>query len=119
MDASSIVAGGAASMSPSSPVSSRHGIAPKRKRSTGMTGLDSSPGSLADDDHAENEKKRQPGVKRACNECRQQKVSHHARRASCLQFPFSFPLPLSRSLFCHLNPVPRCPESLVSPICVQ
>jgi hypothetical protein len=79
MDASSIVAGGAASMSPSSPVSSRHGIVPKRKRST----IDSSPGSLADDDQAENDKKRQPGVKRACNECRQQKL-----RCDVVQDPF-------------------------------
>lgn len=43
--------------------------------------LDSSPGSPdADDDHdgldGLDGKKRQPGVKRACNECRQQKVSH-------------------------------------------
>lgn len=71
---------GAASMSPTSPVSSRHGGGTfKRKRSTGLTGLESSPGSFVDhdhdDDHADGDKKRQPGVKRACNECRQQKVS--------------------------------------------
>lgn len=76
-------------MSPTSPVSARsHGLshasglggangAAKRKRSSvGMVG--SSPGSPdGDDDLAgdHNEKKRQPGVKRACNECRQQKVS--------------------------------------------
>lgn len=40
-----------------------------------MTGIESSPGSVLDDDHADGDKKRQPGVKRACNECRQQKVS--------------------------------------------
>lgn len=40
-----------------------------------MAGLESSPGSDHDDDN-ELGKKRQPGVKRACNECRQQKVSH-------------------------------------------
>lgn len=46
-----------------------------------MVGLESSPGSGNDDDHGEHgdlgdhDKKRQPGVKRACNECRQQKVS--------------------------------------------
>ena len=39
-----------------------------------MAGHESSPGSGHDDD--ELSKKRQPGVKRACNECRQQKVSH-------------------------------------------
>ncbi|KAL1851364.1 hypothetical protein VTK73DRAFT_9451 [Phialemonium thermophilum] len=76
--------GGAASLSPTSPVSIRSlGVAngsQKRKRSAGghMSTMDSSPGSIADDhdvgDHSE--KKRQPGVKRACNECRQQKVSH-------------------------------------------
>lgn len=67
-------AGGATPGSPTSPVSSRHGGgAVKRKRS--MPGPESSPGSGHDDDH-ENGKKRQPGVKRACNECRQQKVSH-------------------------------------------
>lgn len=66
---SSILVGGA-SLSPTSPVSSR---GPKRKRSTGLNGLEDSPGSFADDDHGD-DKKRQPGVKRACNECRQQKV---------------------------------------------
>lgn len=75
MDGSSIMAaGGAASMSPTSPVSSRHGGVPKRKRSAGIGGLESSPGSFAEDDHGDGDKKRQPGVKRACNECRQQKV---------------------------------------------
>lgn len=66
-------------MSPTSPVSSRYGhgngnMSNKRKR-TSMTGIESSPGSVLDDDHADGDKKRQPGVKRACNECRQQKVS--------------------------------------------
>lgn len=74
MDASSILNAGGASLSPSSPVSSRHGNGgPKRKRSSIMGGVESSPGSGNDDDHGD--KKRQPGVKRACNECRQQKVS--------------------------------------------
>ncbi|KAH7196700.1 uncharacterized protein B0J16DRAFT_4528 [Fusarium flagelliforme] len=90
MDGSSMMAGGAASMSPTSPVSSRHGHGHansngiKRKRSS-MAGIDSSPGSGLDDhDHdAEQEKKRQPGVKRACNECRQQKL-----RCDVVQDPF-------------------------------
>ena len=65
-----------ASQSPISPIA-RHGSF-KRKRST--TGLDTSPGSGMDDEDNSllgdpNDKKRQPGVKRACNECRQQKVS--------------------------------------------
>lgn len=67
------VGGPSASQSPISPIH-RHGSV-KRKRS--MTGLDSSPGS-GDEDNSmldPNDKKRQPGVKRACNECRQQKVS--------------------------------------------
>lgn len=44
-----------------------------RKRNVVGAGFDSSPGSIDDGDDAD-EKKRQP-VKRACNECRQQKVS--------------------------------------------
>jgi hypothetical protein len=58
---------------------------PKRKRSNGMGTLESSPGSINDDDHGDHndqgdhDKKRQPGVKRACNECRQQKVSQPLR----------------------------------------
>ncbi|KAI1040514.1 hypothetical protein LB505_005700 [Fusarium chuoi] len=90
MDAS-MMAGGAASMSPTSPVSSRHGHGHghgnsngtnKRKRSS-MAGIESSPGSNLDDHDAEQEKKRQPGVKRACNECRQQKL-----RCDVVQDPF-------------------------------
>jgi len=80
MDSKAAAAG---SLSPTSPVSIRsHGGAnggPKRKRSSGavMSPIDSSPGSDHDDDlDGHPEKKRQPGVKRACNECRQQKVSH-------------------------------------------
>lgn len=73
----------ASSLSPTSPVSVRsqvfaHGSsngASKRKRSS--VAMADSPESADDDDgtgeHG-NEKKRQPGVKRACNECRQQKV---------------------------------------------
>lgn len=82
MDGSPGVGRGALSMSPTSPASSRHGNGmPKRKRSGGM-GLESSPGSINEDDHGDhndNDKKRQPGVKRACNECRQQKVSQPLR----------------------------------------
>ncbi|KAI9899046.1 hypothetical protein N3K66_005507 [Trichothecium roseum] len=78
-----MAAGGAASMSPTSPASSRQGAGlVKRKRSTGF-GIESSPGSINDDEHGEHEKKRQPGVKRACNECRQQKL-----RCDVVQDPF-------------------------------
>jgi hypothetical protein len=45
----------------------------KRKRSGAE--FESSPGSGGDDNEDEGERRRQPGVKRACNECRQQKVS--------------------------------------------
>lgn len=80
MDGPAIIsAGGATPVSPTSPVSARYAPngPPKRKHSS--MALDSSPGSNAghDDENGEpDSKKRQPGVKRACNECRQQKVSH-------------------------------------------
>ncbi|KAJ9152042.1 N-terminal fungal transcription regulatory domain-containing protein [Pleurostoma richardsiae] len=82
-------AGGAASLSPTSPVSVRSHGGPngilKRKRSGGgvIGAMDSSPGSVIDDDGEHGEKKRQPGVKRACNECRQQKL-----RCDVVQEPF-------------------------------
>jgi hypothetical protein len=44
----------------------------KRKRS-GIE-FESSPGTGGENDDDEAERRRQPGVKRACNECRQQKV---------------------------------------------
>ncbi|KAI0126533.1 hypothetical protein BJ170DRAFT_684121 [Xylariales sp. AK1849] len=85
MDGQSLIGAGSASLSPTSPVSARHAPTIKRKRSSG--GLDSSPGSGigGDDDQSliEREKKRQPGVKRACNECRQQKL-----RCDVVQDPF-------------------------------
>lgn len=64
--------------SPTSPNSMRNGngsISVKRKRS--IAGFESSPGSLdvIENEEDEAERRRQPGVKRACNECRQQKVS--------------------------------------------
>lgn len=87
MDGSPLLAaGGGASLSPTSPVSVRSiaGLnGAKRKRSAGgpASQFDSSPGSvLNDDDGDQSEKKRQPGVKRACNECRQQKVNPVTQR---------------------------------------
>lgn len=58
-----------------SPAVASDGAGQARKRNLGMAGLDSSPGSMDDVEEIENrdEKRRQP-VKRACNECRQQKV---------------------------------------------
>ncbi len=77
----------AASLSPTSPVSVRShagangGSKRKRNSVTVASAIASSPDSDHDDDVADHpEKKRQPGVKRACNECRQQKVSHRASR---------------------------------------
>ena len=55
----------------------RNGLgAVKRKRSA--AGFESSPGDsleVQENEDEEAERRRQPGVKRACNECRQQKVS--------------------------------------------
>lgn len=44
-----------------------------RKRTHEAAGLDSSPGSGVGEGEG-NDERRKPGVKRACNECRQQKV---------------------------------------------
>ncbi|KAF3387168.1 Regulatory protein LEU3 [Penicillium rolfsii] len=46
---------------------------PGRKRNVTIAGMDSSPGSIDDGEDNGDDKRRQP-VKRACNECRQQKV---------------------------------------------
>lgn len=60
-----------------SPAVASDGVGSARKRNAGVAGLDSSPGSMddAEDIEMRDEKKRQP-VKRACNECRQQKVRY-------------------------------------------
>lgn len=99
----------ASSLSPTSPVSVRsqgfaHGSAnggSKRKRSS--VAMADSPES-ADDEDGEHghEKKRQPGVKRACNECRQQKVREsaflHTKSESLLCSPIPSELPLLQHL---------------------
>ncbi|KAJ5130343.1 uncharacterized protein N7515_006382 [Penicillium bovifimosum] len=56
-----------------------------RKRNTTIAGMDSSPGSIDDmeDNESREEKRRQP-VKRACNECRQQKL-----RCDVIQDPWT------------------------------
>ena len=87
MDGSGILsaASGATPVSPTSPLSARHAPNGFNKRKRGSMVADSSPGSIGgqDDDGLDLEsKKRQPGVKRACNECRQQKVSHHVAPSS-------------------------------------
>ncbi|KAI9826995.1 MAG: hypothetical protein M1819_007089 [Sarea resinae] len=57
-----------------------------RKRGPSIAGLDSSPGSIddGDGDEGQDDRRRQPGVKRACNECRQQKL-----RCDVVQDPFT------------------------------
>ena len=59
----------------SSPTSIRNGTANAKRKRSGA-GFESSPGSvdIAENEEDEAERRRQPGVKRACNECRQQKV---------------------------------------------
>ncbi|KAI9773095.1 MAG: hypothetical protein M1840_008216 [Geoglossum simile] len=65
----------------------------RRKRNRSIAGLDSSPGSIDDgtgtvgshdeEEGGHDERRRLPGVKRACNECRQQKL-----RCDVVQDPF-------------------------------
>ncbi|KAI9781289.1 MAG: hypothetical protein M1839_006082 [Geoglossum umbratile] len=66
----------------------------RRKRNRSIAGLDSSPGSIDDgtgtvgshddEEGGHDERRRLPGVKRACNECRQQKL-----RCDVVQDPFA------------------------------
>lgn len=57
-------------------------ISPKGKRKRIHTQeLSSSPGSAEDGYEGNGDKRRPPGVKRACNECRQQKVRRQCVRA--------------------------------------
>ena len=60
-----------------SPTSAKAGPGRGRKRTQDNAGLDSSPGSGEGEAEEHDDRRRQPGVKRACNECRQQKVSRH------------------------------------------
>jgi hypothetical protein len=72
---------GAVSGGASSPTSARPGTGGSYKRKRSGLEFESSPGSGGDGDDDEGERRRQPGVKRACNECRQQKVSHFPPKA--------------------------------------
>lgn len=93
--------GPASSLSPTSPVSVRSQVfahngsngGAKRKRSS-VAMMGDSPESDDDDATGEHshEKKRQPGVKRACNECRQQKVCLTQCCVPVLSAPLSSPL---------------------------
>lgn len=70
---------GAASGGATSPTTSaRPGTGGSYKRKRSGVEFESSPGSGGEDNDDEGERRRQPGVKRACNECRQQKVSHES-----------------------------------------
>jgi hypothetical protein len=74
---------GAASGGASSPTTSvRPGTSGSYKRKRSGVEFESSPGSAleGEGDDDEVERRRQPGVKRACNECRQQKVSQEASK---------------------------------------
>lgn len=82
MEPSHGIIGGAASSSPTTGARPGTGsVLNKRKRSG--TGLDSSPGTANEQEDDDSEKRKQPGVKRACNECRQQKVSHYLYIYTC------------------------------------
>jgi hypothetical protein len=78
MDAQGTAAIGAGHGGASSPTSARNGVSGAKRKRSGA-GFESSPGSVVENDEEEAERRRQPGVKRACNECRQQKVSHENR----------------------------------------
>lgn len=62
----------------SSPISAKTSPGKGKKRSHNTAGLGSSPGLEDDETEGRVDGKRQPGVRRACNQCRQQKVSHKA-----------------------------------------
>ena len=77
MDGQGVLNGGGAGLGPSSPTTStRPGTGGSFKRKRSGVEFESSPGSQVEENEEDNERRRQPGVKRACNECRQQKVSH-------------------------------------------
>jgi len=58
-----------------SPTGGRPGTGGSFKRKRSGVEFESSPGSGGEAEEDEHDRRRQPGVKRACNECRQQKVS--------------------------------------------
>jgi hypothetical protein len=73
---------GALSGGASSPTGSvRPGTGGSYKRKRSGIEFESSPGTGGEGEDEEEQRRRQPGVKRACNECRQQKVSHDSLRS--------------------------------------
>lgn len=88
------IAGGTIYRSPvGSPVSVKPGAERGRKRRQNTAGLESSPGSGDGEAEGNEERRRQPGVKRACNECRQQKVSSPVK-SNCAVLNSGSPAPL-------------------------
>lgn len=87
---------GVSSASTTAPANARAG---GRKRNTSIAGLDSSPGSIDDFDGEDgaDDRKRHP-VKRACNECRQQKVSRQCARTERMLTGDSSDAMLSKTL---------------------
>jgi hypothetical protein len=75
----------------SSPTSAKTVGGKSRKRTQHHVGLESSPGSGEDVREAHEDRSRPSGLKRACNECRQQKVTWGARLplATSSRQPFS------------------------------
>jgi hypothetical protein len=68
--------GGASATSPTG----RPGTGNSYKRKRSGAEFESSPGSGGEGEEDDGNHRRQPGVKRACNECRQQKVSHYPQQ---------------------------------------
>jgi len=111
--------GGGGGVIPRPIITARPATAESRKRNSFIAGLDTSPGSVespdfdgADSAQQQDEERRQP-IKRACNECRQQKVRRLHHFPTC---PFPSPrLPivflsrstLGTSLFTVLHNVQR------------
>ncbi|KAL3425406.1 C6 transcription factor [Phlyctema vagabunda] len=77
-------AGGASSPTTSNRPGTGTGGGSYNKRKRSGVEFESSPGSGGEAEEEEAERRRQPGVKRACNECRQQKL-----RCDVVQDPFS------------------------------
>lgn len=78
MEPSHGIGGGVAIASPT--IGARPSTATSNKRKRSGVENESSPGTANEVEEESEERRRQPGVKRACNECRQQKVSHYPCR---------------------------------------
>ena len=79
--------GGGGAMSPTTNLRQPGGTF-KRKRSG--AGPEDSPATGPDADDEDHDRSRNPPVKRACNECRQQKVSHGLLWADVVQCNYAF-----------------------------